>query len=55
METTLQYLAQQQALEVLLHAQAYLQDFYENLGFEPIGPVFEEAGIPHVKMKKRLR
>lgn len=35
---------------VLLHAQAYLQGFYESLGFTPVGEPFDEDGIPHVAM-----
>jgi predicted GNAT family N-acyltransferase len=34
----------------LLHAQAHLQRFYEELGFERRGEGFEEAGIPHLRM-----
>lgn len=36
----------------ILHAQAYLEDFYADFGFETVSGVFEEAGIPHVKMVK---
>ncbi len=43
--------ARAQGYEALvLHAQAYLKEFYERLGFVRIGDVFDEAGIPHVKM-----
>ncbi len=34
----------------LLHAQAHLEAFYASFGFERIGGIFDEAGIPHVKM-----
>jgi predicted GNAT family N-acyltransferase len=34
----------------VLHAQAHLEDFYAAFGFETVSGVFEEAGIPHVKM-----
>ena len=37
----------------VLHAQAHLEDFYKSFGFERVGGVFEEAGIPHVKMVMR--
>ncbi|WP_246222495.1 GNAT family N-acetyltransferase [Phytoactinopolyspora limicola] len=33
-----------------LHAQAYLADFYQQLGFSPTGPEFLDDGIPHVPM-----
>ena len=36
--------------EVVLAAQASARRFYERLGFVPLGPAFEEAGIPHQEM-----
>lgn len=41
--------------EIVLHAQVQAQPFYVSLGFEPEGDVFNEAGIDHVLMRKRLR
>ena len=32
-------------------AQCYLLPFYESLGFETYGEVYDEGGIPHVAMK----
>ena len=40
--------------EVMLHAQQSAQGFYERMGYAVRGPVFEEVGIPHVEMVKRL-
>lgn len=40
--------------EVFLHAQRPVEDFYRRLGYETVSDVFEEAGIPHVEMEKRL-
>lgn len=37
----------------LLHAQAHLEAFYADFGFERVGEIFEEAGIPHVQMVRR--
>ena len=34
----------------VVHSQLYVQGFYEKLGFTPRGEVYEEAGIPHIKM-----
>lgn len=34
----------------LIHAQAHLEDWYVDLGFQPTGRTFEEVGIPHVEM-----
>lgn len=36
--------------EPCLHAQVQAVPFYERLGFERKGDVFDEAGIPHVRM-----
>jgi predicted GNAT family N-acyltransferase len=35
---------------VYLHAQTAVRAFYERLGFRAEGPVFDEVGIPHVRM-----
>lgn len=35
---------------IYLHAQLHAVPFYKKLGFETIGPQFEEAGIQHFKM-----
>ncbi len=40
---------------IILHAQLTALEFYRSLGYEPNGAVFEEAGIPHVEMKKKLK
>lgn len=39
--------------EIKLNAQLYVKDFYQKLGFEQRGEVFEEAGIPHIEMRLR--
>lgn len=38
----------------LLHAQTHVVEFYRDLGYEVVSDEFEEAGIPHVEMEKRL-
>lgn len=40
--------------EVVLHAQTHALGFYRGLGYREEGPVFEEAGISHLKMRKSL-
>ena len=40
--------------EVVLHAQTYAKEFYASCGYLEEGPVFLEAGIDHVLMRKRL-
>ncbi len=37
-----------------LNAQVRVQDFYLKLGFEPHGSIFDEAGIPHIEMRRRM-
>lgn len=39
---------------ILLHAQLSAMEFYKKHGYEPFGAVFEEAGMPHLEMKKRF-
>jgi predicted GNAT family N-acyltransferase len=40
--------------EISLHAQLTAKEFYERLGYGEEGDVFEEAGIAHVGMRKRI-
>jgi predicted GNAT family N-acyltransferase len=42
------------ARRLVLHAQTYARQLYENAGYRPHGRVFWEAGIEHVAMEKRL-
>lgn len=39
---------------IVLHAQVYAHGFYEHVGYKDASPIFEEAGIPHTEMRKRL-
>lgn len=39
---------------ITLHAQLYALEFYRKHGYEPVGAVFEEAGMPHLEMQKQL-
>ncbi|MFD2369241.1 GNAT family N-acetyltransferase [Brevibacillus sp. GCM10020057] len=48
--------AREQNYETLkLNAQTHAQRFYEKLGYEPHGDVFDEAGIEHIAMVKKLK
>lgn len=42
------------APQIVLNAQLPVVAFYERLGYEAEGPIFDEAGIPHRAMRKRL-
>jgi predicted GNAT family N-acyltransferase len=39
---------------LVLHAQTYAQELYEQAGYRPRGRVFREAGIEHVAMEKQI-
>ncbi|AGB33242.1 GCN5-related N-acetyltransferase [Natrinema pellirubrum DSM 15624] len=52
---TLERRAADEGLTTLkLHSQTHAADFYRELGYERHGSEFEEAGIPHVEMRKSL-
>jgi predicted GNAT family N-acyltransferase len=40
--------------EITLHAQLTAKAFYARLGYRDEGEEFEEAGIPHVSMRKAI-
>ena len=40
--------------EIELFAQTHALEFYRRYGFMEGGPIFEEAGIPHQAMRKKL-
>jgi predicted GNAT family N-acyltransferase len=42
------------ATEVELHAQVTARGFYERAGYAAVGDVYEEAGIAHITMRRRL-
>lgn len=52
---TLETEARKRSLDgIMLHAQLSAMDFYKRHGYVPNGAVFEEAGMPHLEMKRRL-
>lgn len=54
MIAALDWLKQQHIPECKIHAQTAVVQFYRNLGFQPYGKEFEEAGIPHLEMRMAL-
>ncbi|PSP62771.1 GNAT family N-acetyltransferase [Halobacteriales archaeon QH_8_67_36] len=54
METAESIVRERGATSAVLHSQLRVAEFYEELGYEVVGDRFEEAGIPHVEMRKRL-
>lgn len=45
---------QQGFAQVVLSAQVHAVPFYEKLGFATEGSVYDDAGIPHKKMRRKL-
>ena len=54
LDALLQSARQRGDREAILHAQMSAAPFYARAGFSARGPVFEEAGIPHVEMVRGL-
>lgn len=54
MRKALQVIASKNIPEVIIHAQEYVKALYQQLDFVEEGERFEEAGIPHVTMRKQL-
>lgn len=51
----IEQVAQQSGYEkLILNAQIQAQPFYDNLGYTPIGEIFMEENIEHIKMTKSL-
>lgn len=44
---------QRQHPDVYLDAQVPARDFYQQHGFTPEGEVFKDAGLPHIRMRRR--
>lgn len=54
MEQALAIISQTDKSSVIVHAQEYIAQLYQQLGFEIVGEKFSEANIAHVKMVKQL-
>ena len=54
MRSALNTILEQNKSLAIVHAQEHIADLYQQLGFAIVGERFTEAGIPHVKMVKRL-
>jgi YbgC/YbaW family acyl-CoA thioester hydrolase len=54
LEALLQHARERGDREALLHAQLGAAPFYARAGFTARGPVFDDAGIPHVEMVRAL-
>lgn len=54
MEVVMQTARQQGARTLKMDAQTHAIEFYRRLGFSVCSDVFDEAGIPHVRMETAL-
>lgn len=54
MQEAIAWLRTKQVPEVKINAQTHAKAFYEKLGFQQRGDEFDEAGIPHIEMRKSL-
>ena len=54
MMSALQLISKQDKSVAVVHAQAYIAQLYQQLGFTTVGEPFREAGIQHIKMTKQI-
>lgn len=54
MEKAICWIQKQGCHEVKINAQIHAKQFYEKLGFQAQGFEFEEAGIPHIEMRRKF-
>lgn len=54
MEEAIRVAGAEGARALILNAQVSAAAFYRKLGFVEEGPIFDEAGIPHTKMVRRM-
>ncbi|PPS42249.1 GNAT family N-acetyltransferase [Chroococcidiopsis sp. TS-821] len=54
MQKALERATAQKMQEAVIHAQEYVKALYQQLGFIQEGETFDEAGIPHVKMRRKF-
>jgi YbgC/YbaW family acyl-CoA thioester hydrolase len=54
MQALMQLAAERGDSRVVLQSQCSAEGFYTRLGFAPIGEPYDEAGVPHIDMARRL-
>jgi ElaA protein len=55
LEITMEYIERNfEDNKIVLSAQVYAKDLYESVGFMGVSEIYEEAGIPHMKMYKNI-
>ncbi|QIR40751.1 GNAT family N-acetyltransferase [Tolypothrix sp. PCC 7910] len=54
MEKAINVIASKNIPEVVINSQEYVKALYRKMGFIEEGEIFIEAGIPHIKMRRKL-
>lgn len=54
MQALMQVASERGNTRVALQSQCSAEGFYTRLGFEPIGEPYDEAGVPHIDMARRI-
>ncbi|WP_160692805.1 GNAT family N-acetyltransferase [Clostridium sp. C2-6-12] len=55
LEIAIQYIQRNsEENKIVLSAQVYAKALYESVGFTGVADIYEEAGIPHMKMYKNI-
>lgn len=54
-QAVIDYASDQGYTRFFLHAQEHLEELYASFGFQRVGDVFMEAGIPHLPMAMNLQ
>ena len=55
MKFIVEYAKKQDVNNIIMSAQQYLERFYEKFGFKKEGESYEEVGIPHIKMYRKIK
>lgn len=53
MQHLIRYAKKKKPEEIYVNAQCHVGDFYKKLGFKPVGKIFSEAGIEHIRMRMK--
>ena len=54
MQMATQFCQQNSITRIRLGAQVSVQDFYAKLGYQAVGDIFDDAGIPHITMLQNI-
>ena len=54
MQALMQLAAERGDTRVVLQSQCSAEGFYTRLGFRPIGEPYDEAGVPHIDLARRI-